>query len=79
MQVNALYGIGGDNYSGPLSQTPAQEAWVCVKGLGLGVALVGGFLALVSGLMGCVWGFVEDQPASLEKAEPEKGSAAEPT
>jgi hypothetical protein len=77
MQVNALYGIGGDNYSGPLSQTPAQEAWVYVKGLGLGVALVGGLLAVVCGLMGCVWGIVEGQPASSEKAEPEERKTAE--
>jgi hypothetical protein len=56
---NALYGIGGDNYSGPLSRTTEQEAWVYIRGLGFGLALGGGVLAVVCGLMGCFWGIVE--------------------
>ncbi len=68
--VNALYGIGGDNYSGPLFLTTEQAAWVYLRGLSLGFAFVGGPLAVVSGLMGFVCGLVEAKSARSVKPEP---------
>jgi hypothetical protein len=52
MVDNTLYGIGGDNYSGPISRTREQEVWVYIRWLGLGLAFVGGPLAVVCSLMG---------------------------
>jgi hypothetical protein len=59
MLDNALYGIGGDNYSGPISRTTEQAMWVYIRWLGFGVTFGGGILALVCGLMGGLWGIVE--------------------
>jgi hypothetical protein len=71
----ALSGIGEDNYSGSNSLTTAQEILVCVGGLGLGATVVGGLLALVCGMMGCLWGTVAGKLASSEKADSQKGNA----
>ena len=75
--VNSLYGIGGDNYSGPLSQTTEQEAWVYIRGLGLGLGFGGGLSGTVCGLMGCIWGIVEAKSASSVRPEPESSQSAE--
>lgn len=74
---NALYGIGGDNYSGPLSRTTEQATWVYIRGLGFGLAFVGGLLAVVCGSMGCLWGIVEARSARSVKSEPELAERAE--
>jgi hypothetical protein len=69
MIVNALYGIGGDNYSGPIAQTTEQAVWVYIRGVGLWLTFGGGLSAIVCGLMGCLWGTVEARPASSVKSE----------
>ena len=74
MVVNALYGIGGDNYSGP-SVTTEQAAWVYLRGLGFGLACVGELLAVVCGLMGFLWGIVEAK--FVRKSEPDASGRAE--
>ena len=71
----ALSGVGGDNYSGNRSQNLAEEILVCVGGLVLGATVCGGLLALVGGLIGCVWGVVAGKHVSSEEAEVEKGNA----
>jgi hypothetical protein len=70
MIYTTLYGIGGDNYSGPLSLTSEQEAWVYVAYLGLGGACGGAGLATVSGLMGFVWGIVQAKSPRAVKSCP---------
>jgi hypothetical protein len=72
---NALYGIGGDNYSGPLSRTTEQAAWVYLRWLGFGLACVGGLLAVVCGLMGFLWGIVEAK--SARKSDPDASGGTE--
>jgi hypothetical protein len=78
MVDNALYGIGGDNYSGPLSRTAEQDAWVSMRGLGFGLAFVGGLLAVVCGLMGFLWGIVKARSVRSVKPEPEGAERADP-
>jgi hypothetical protein len=71
MTVNSLHGIGGDHASGPISQTTEQDVWVCLRGLGLGIAFVGGPFAIVCGLMGCLQGIVEAKSASRKRSMPD--------
>ena len=75
---NALYGIGGDNYSGPLSRTSGQEAWVYLTGLGLGATFGGGLMAMACGLMGCLWGIAQAKSANSARSEPELPQRTEP-
>jgi hypothetical protein len=67
--VTALYGVGGDNYSGPLSLTTEQATWVYLRVVGFGLAVVGGLLAVVCALMGFACGIVEAKSARSVKSE----------
>ncbi len=77
MVDNTLYGIGGDNYSGPISRTREQEVWVYIRWLGLGLAFIGGPSAVVCSLMGLFRGMLEVKSVRSGKSAPKSSPPAE--